>query len=166
MKNIFRLFCFLAGSAAALHAQSAAAPSNVANFLPAYYVGTGATFDYYGKTGFAANTEIGIQIKGGPVYSYSTLELTSTTATLRTGALYVFDQSGNFSLGALGDAGLATGQGPTLGAFSGGLMVFYDIGARVTKGVQHFYIGAGARVLQLSGQAVQPIASVTFGKGF
>ena len=133
-------------------------------FVPSYYVGTGVTYDYYGKTGFAASTEFAAKVSG-TVYSYTTLELTASTATLRTGAAYLFSQTGLWSLLALGDAGLATGQGPTLGSFSGGGFVFYDIGSKVTKGVDHFYIGVGGRIIS-TGANPQPIFEVTFGKGF
>lgn len=141
--------------------------NNGGSFQPAYYIGTGATYDYYGKTGIAANTEIGIRIGSTNVYSYTTLELTLATSTLRTGAAYLFYQTGNWSLMALGDAGLsASSANPTLGSFSGGGLVLYDVGARVTKGASHFYIGAGGRLVSTTSLGQQPIASITFGKGF
>lgn len=137
------------------------------SFQPAYYIGTGATYDYYGKTGFAANTEVGIRIGSTNVYSYSTLQLTLATSTLRTGAAYMFYQTGNWSLLALGDAGLSTSSAsPALGSFSGGGIVMYDVGARVTKGLDHFYIGVGGRYVATSTLGQQPIATITFGKGF
>lgn len=141
-----------------LHAQS--------TFVPQYYVATGVTYDYYGKTGFAANTELGIRIGTTSIYSYTTLELTSTIATIRTGAAKILFQSGNFGFVVLGDAGLASGSGSTTGSFSGGGFLMYDVGSKVTKGSDHLYIGIGGRSLAISGSSVQPIFEITFGKGF
>jgi hypothetical protein len=137
-----------------------------AQFVPSYYVATGVTYDYYGKSGFAANTELGIRIGQSSIFSYTTLELTQQTATIRTGAAKILFQSGNFGFILLGDAGLASGSGQTVGSFSGGGFLMYDIGSRVTKGLDHFYIGLGGRSLVLSGNTVQPIFEITFGKGF
>ncbi len=143
-----------------------------APFLPAYYVGTGVTYNYYGGTGFAANTVFAAQANllnsamPKNLYSYSTLELTKTQAVLRSGAGYIFFNQGNWSMVALGDGGLATGSGPTLGSFSGGGFLNYDIGARLTKGAQHLYIGLGGRLITMSSLGVQPIPMITIGKGF
>ena len=136
------------------------------SFVPSYYVATGATYDYYGKTGFAANTELGVRIGQSAIFSYTTLELTSTLATIRTGAAKILFQSGNFGFVVLGDAGLATGSGNSAGSFSGGGFLMYDIGSRITKGLDHFYIGVGGRSLLTTGTSVQPIFELTFGKGF
>jgi hypothetical protein len=136
-------------------------------FLPQYYVGFGSTYDYYGATGFASNAQFGIRASSTlPLYSYTTMEFTSKKSTVRTGAAYVFYQVGNFNLIGLGDAGLSTGSGPTLGSFSGGGMLLYDVGARVTKGGQHFYVGGGGRMLQTATLGPQPVFEFTFGKGF
>ncbi|MES2136114.1 MAG: hypothetical protein V4502_03515 [Pseudomonadota bacterium] len=137
-----------------------------APFQPQYYLGTGITYDYYGPTGFAANTEFGARVSGD-VYSYSTLELTRTVATIRTGAAYAFMKQGRWLALALGDAGLASGAGqPLLGSFSGGGMLAYDIGAKLTHETSHFYIGVGGRVISTGGQTVQPIFAITLGKAF
>lgn len=136
------------------------------NFVPSYYVATGATYDYYGKAGFAANTELGVRIGTSSIYSYTTLELTSTIATIRTGIAKILFQSGNFGFIVLGDAGVANGSGTTVGSYSGGGFLMYDIGSKVTKGLDHFYLGLGGRSLILSGNQVQPIFEITFGKGF
>ena len=100
-------------------------------------------------------------------YSYTTLELGATTATFRTGAAYLFYQTGNWSLLALGDAGLLSGAAtPALGSFSGGGMVLYDVGNKVTKGASHFYIAFGGRMIATATIGNQPVAIVSFGKGF
>lgn len=137
------------------------------NFQPAYYIGTGASYDYYGKSGAAAETELGIRIGSTNLYSYTTIELGTTQATIRTGAAYLFYQTGNWSLLALGDAGLATSSvAPVLGSFSAGGMGLFDIGNKLSKGTQHFYIGTGMRFITVTGLGSQPVAVVTFGKGF
>ena len=177
MSRICRAVLYLFLAASFCYAQTApttstpVATSSNGTFQPAYYVGAGASYDYYGKTGFAAATEIGIRIGSTNVYSYTTMELTATLATIRTGAAYLFYQTGNWSLVALGDAGLATGSsgvssGVTLGSFSAGGLVMYDIGARLTKGASHFYIGGGGRLVSTSTLGQTPIATITFGKGF
>lgn len=143
-----------------------------APFLPSYYVGSGVTYNYYGGTGFAANTVFAAQSNlinsslPKNLYSYSTLELTRAQAVLRTGAGYVFFNQGYWSLVALGDGGLATGSGPTLGSFSGGGFLDYDIGAKLSKGASHLYLGFGGRVITMSSYGVQPIPMITVGKGF
>lgn len=135
-------------------------------WMPQYYVGSGAVYDYYGKTGFAGITSFAARISTSSVYSYSTLEMSRDQSALRTGAGYLFINQGNWSLMALGDAGVATGSGPTLGSFSGGGFLNYDIGARLTEGKQHFFISVGGRVLNTSSQGPQPIFTILFGKGF
>jgi len=120
-------------------------------FQPQYYIGTGVTYDYYGPTGFAANTEFGVRVGNGDTYSYSTLELTRTQATIRTGAAYAFLKQGRWLGLGLGDAGLATGTGVMLGSFSGGGLLGYDI---------------GGRIISTGGQTVQPIFTITLGKAF
>ena len=67
------------------------------------------------------------------------------------GAAKILFQSGNFGFVVLGDAGLATGTGSTTGSFSGGGFLMYDIGSRVTKGTDHFYIGIGGRSITITG---------------
>lgn len=151
---------------AVLGQASSPTPVKGAPFVPQYYVATGVTYDYYGKTGFAANTELGIRIGTTTLYSYTTLELTSTVATVRTGAAKILFQSGDFSYVLLGDAGLATGSGTTAGSFSAGGFLMYDIGSKVTHGASHEYIGAGGRFVTIAGVANQPIFEITFGKGF
>ena len=141
-----------------------------APFVPSYFTLAGISYDYYGKTGFAAQTTFGAKITSAenkfPLYSFSTLELTRDIATLRTGAAYAFYQQGNWSLVGLGDAGLATGTGATLGTYSGGGFLAYDVGGKVTKGNSHFYVAFGGRVLNITSQTVQPIFTITFGPGF
>ncbi len=139
-------------------------------FLPSYVPLAGISYDYYGKTGFAAQTTVAVKVTNQastvPLYSFSTLDLTRDAAVLRTGAAYILLQQGRWSIVGLGDAGLATGVGPALGAFSGGGFLAYDVGARVSGDKSHFYIAFGGRVLNITSQTVQPIYTITLGPGF
>jgi hypothetical protein len=146
-----------------LQAQTPPDPAPV--WQPQYFVGTGITYDYYGPTGFAANTEFAALLKGN-TYSYSTLELTRAQATVRTGAAYMFYNANHWSLFGLVDGGIATGTGPTLGSFSGGGFGGYDLGGKLTKDITHLFIGAGVRLINTSGQTTQPIFGFIIGKAF
>jgi len=105
-----------------------------------------------------------VQVGQSKVYSWSTIELTSATSTARTGAGYLFAQTGNWSLAALGDAGLAISPVATLGSFSGGGAIFYDIGQRLNKG--HFYLTGVMRVTVITSNSVQPVFGFGVGKSF
>lgn len=140
--------------------------AKTAIFQPTYFVGAGSSYDYYGKGGLIPNTSFGIRIASTGIYSYTTIDLGRTTATFRTGAAFIFYQVGNWSLMGLGDAGLASTSGSsTLGSYSGGGFVLYDIGNRSNSG-NHFYIGLGGRLVQTSTQGKEPVLAITFGKGF
>ena len=141
------------------------ATTTAAGFQPAYYVGAGSTYDYYGKTGFAAETNLAVRIGSTNVYSFSTMELGVTQATLRTGLAYLTYQNGNWAIVLIADAGLSTGSGITLGSVSGGPLILYDIGAKVSKGTSHAYIGVGMKMIQTASLGNQPAMVLTFGKG-
>lgn len=175
MRKFFLFFIGTLGLFAQTPAPPAPATSNVSQYIPQYFVGTGVAFDYYGKTGFAAQTEFAANgcfltntcDKGlSKVFSFTTIELTAQQATMRTGAAYIFLNQGNWYLIGLGDAGLATGSGPTLGSFSGGGFIGYDIGSKISKGASHFLIAFGGRVIAITSQAVQPVPSFILGKVF
>ncbi len=137
-----------------------------AQFVPQYVVGTGVSWDYYGGAGFSGSTDFAARVGQSNVYSFTSLDLTSKQASLRSGAAYTFFNQCYWSLTALGNAGLATGSGPTLGSFTAGGFIAYDIGAKLTKNVEHFYIAVGGRLLNITSQTVQPIFTVTLGRGF
>jgi len=138
-----------------------------APFTPAYIFLSGIEYDYYGKTGFSVNSIFGARLGNSkPFYSYTTLETTATAATLRSGIGYTFLQSGNWSAVALGDAGVFNSAGASLGSFSGGGLILYDLGSKLAKGDRHFYIAGGVRLLGVSSQTVQPVGVVMLGAGF
>lgn len=168
MKQLCALFALFSAISLGQIPTPPVATNTGGNFQPAYYVGGGVVYDYYGKTGFAANTEVAVRLGStSRFYSYTTIELARDTSTLRTGGAYLFYQSGNWSLMGLGDAGLANGAGlPVLGSLSSGGFISYDIGNKVTKGASHFYVGFGGRYVQTASLGSQPVAIITFGKGF
>ena len=167
MKRLWLIIAVaVVASAQATSPTPTSAPASSANFVPSYYVGTGVSYDYYGKTGFAASTDFAARIGTTNYYSYTSLQLTPQTATLTTGAAYLFFQQGNFDLVALGTAGLTTGTGVTLGSFTGGGFLAYDIGSRLSKGTDHFFVAVGGRLLNITSATVTPILTISFGKAF
>jgi len=142
-----------------------------------YRVGSGISYDYYGKTGFAALLDVDARIApSSNVFYHLTMEMTPQQATLRPGAEYEFYNSGNWSIGLFGDAGLATGTGATLGSLSGGGKLGYNIGRRVSNGLSSYYVTFACKVLYTAGQpsttlpvtpvGVLPVFSILFSKGF
>ena len=144
---------------------SAQAPNTV-NYAPSYFVGAGAEYNRYNTAApsVAGWTTFAVQVGQSKVYSWSTIELTSATSTARTGAGFLFAQTGNWSLVALGDAGLAVSPVATLGSFSGGGAIAYDIGQRLNKG--HFYLIGVMRVTMIASNSVQPVFGLGVGKSF
>jgi hypothetical protein len=148
--------------AGCLSAQTA----DTVTYTPGYLVGAGVEYNRYNTAGpaIAGWTTFAVQVGQSKVYSWSTIELTSTTSTARTGAGYLFAQSGNWSLVALGDAGLAISPVATLGSFSAGGAMFYDIGQRFNKG--HLYLMGVVRVTSISSNSVQPVFEFGLAKSF
>jgi len=135
-------------------------------YTPSYLAGAGVEYNRYNTAGpaMAGWTTFAVEVGQSKLYSWSTIELTSTTSTIRTGAGYLFAQTGNWSLVALGDAGLAISPVATLGSFSAGGAMFYDIGQRFNKG--HLYLMGIMRVTSISSNSVQPVFEVGVGKSF
>ena len=135
-------------------------------YVPSYFVGGGVEYNRYNTAApaIAGWTTFAVEVGQSKVYSWSTIELTSATSTARTGAGYLFAQTGNWSLLALGDAGLAISPVTTLGSFSGGGAIVYDIGQRLNKG--HFYLVALMRVTAVTSNSVQPVFGFGVGKSF
>ena len=164
-RRTFRLILAILPALAAAGCLSAQAPDAV-NYAPGYFVGAGTEYNRYNTAApsVAGWTTFAVQVGQSKVYSWSTIELTSATSTARTGAGYLFAQTGNWSLVALGDAGLAVSPVATLGSFSGGGAIFYDIGQRLNKG--HFYLTAVMRVTVITSNSVQPVFGIGAGKSF
>jgi hypothetical protein len=140
-------------------------PGAVQSFQPSYLVGSGISYDYYGKTGFALQQTFAAKVKEG-LYSYSTLTNTQAQAAISTGASFCPLQSGNVTLCGLGTAGLLSGSGsPVLGQFTGGGVLMYDIGARL-KSSHHYYVVGGVSILGITSQVVKPVYGIGFAAGF
>ena len=161
----FRLIWAILSAVAAAGCLSAQVPNTI-NYAPGYFVGAGAEYNRYNTAApaVAGWTTFAAQVGQSKVYSWSTIELTSATSTARTGAGYLFAQTGNWSLLALGDAGLAISPTATLGSFSGGGAIFYDIGQRLNKG--HLYLVGLMRVTVITSNSVQPVFGFGVGKSF
>jgi len=139
---------------------------NTVNYAPSYFVGAGAEYNRYNAAApaVAGWTTFAVQVGQSKVYSWSTIELTSACSSVRTGAGYLFAQTGNWSLVALGDAGLAVSPVATLGSFSVGGAVFYDIGQRLN--MPHFYLTGIMRVTSITASSVEPVFEFGVGKSF
>lgn len=153
--------------------------ATTSNAVDMYRIGAGVSYDYYGKTGFAALTDIDARTSPtSNIWYHVALEMTQQQAILKPGAEYELVHSGLWSMSLFGDVGLATGTGATLGAFSGGGKLAYDFGSRLTKGASHYYVEFCVKANYISGQPsttttpittntpVQPVFSVVFTKGF
>ena len=160
-----RLIWAVVGMLVAAGCAVAQSPASV-TYAPDYFVGGGAEYNRYNSAApaIAGWTTFAVQVGQSKVYSWSTIELASSTSTARTGAGYLFAQTGNFSLVALGDAGLAISPVATLGSFSGGGAILYDIGQRLNK--SHFYLIGIMRVTAITSSQVQPVFSFGVGKSF
>lgn len=135
---------------------------------PQYYVGFGAAYDYYGRTGVSATTEIGIRLGESKAYSFSSIDLPrsrAAAATVRTGIATSLAMHGNLSLVVFGNAGVATGPTTILGSVGAGAFLAYDLGARWTKGTSHFYLTIGERILSITSQSVTPAFQIGLGVG-
>ena len=170
----------LLAALAALSTTCLFAQSN--NAMDQYRIGAGVSYDYYGKTGFASIMDIDARASAtSNAWYHMTLEMTTTQAVLKPGVEYEITKSGYWGLSAFGDAGLASGGGVTLGAFSTGGKLSYDFGSKLSKGASHYYVEFAVKVNYLTGggtttvsaagvsttsSPVQPIYSVLFTKGF
>jgi len=164
-RRTFRLIWAILPALAAAGCLSAQAPNTV-SYAPSYFVGAGAEYNRYNAAGpsVAGWTTFAVEVGQSKVYSWSTIELTSATSTARTGAGYLFAQTGNWSLVALGDAGLAASPVATLGSFSVSGAVFYDIGQRFNQG--HLYLTGIMRVASITSNSIQPVFEFGVGKSF
>lgn len=142
-----------------------------------YRVGTGISYDYYGKTGFAASLDVDARVSStSHVFYHVSLDMTSLQAVLRPGVEYEMFNSRNWNGSLFGDAGVSNGTGAVLGAFSGGGKLGYNIGNKMSKGKSNYYIEFTCKLLYISGLpsvslpatavGVQPIFGIHFTKGF
>lgn len=158
-----KLFTALLLAAAAAIAQTAPAP---ATYQPNYFLLGGVSYDYYGQSSTAL-TEFGAQIANN-TYSVTDVNIgnrtASSSASLATGVLRVLMQTGNWTVGALGQAGVTTGSGVTLGTFGGGPKLAYDVGQAFKKG--HFWVSLSAAIQSITATQVKPVFQLSFGPTF
>jgi hypothetical protein len=148
--------------AAAAFAQTAPAPA----YQPDYFLAAGASYDYY------ANTPAGLTLFAAKIadktYSVTGMDIGTrtgnTAASIRTGVMRLLAQPGNWTLGALGDAGITTVSGVNLGNFSGGGMIAFDVGQALKK--DHFYAAILVRMTAITSQQVKPVYEFVLGKTF
>lgn len=172
--NLLLLLCSLGSLARSQTSQGTVAQNFTAN-LPQYFVAMGASYDKYATSGpnSAGWISGAISIGSSGMYSISTIDMTQTSSSLRSGVAKVLVRSGNFILLAHADGGITTGtisggsSGVTLGSFSTGGMIAYDLGGAIKplKG-QNVYVVAVVRVLAITSVSVQPIFEFGFAKGF
>jgi len=119
---MLRLTVLLAAFAAASFAQTAAP------VYPSYFVSTGGGYTR-NATPNAAEGWVSAAVQVGtnsPYYSITTVDLTSTNSSIRTGLAKIFSQSGNLTLLGRMDAGISTIT-PVIGNFSGGALLLYNM---------------------------------------
>jgi hypothetical protein len=93
------------------------------------FVGFGAARSGSTYVGWAS---YGTKLKGN-TNSYSTTEFTDTASSVRTGILQVFFQQSRITVAALGDIGVAAGNGSTLSSFSGGILTAFNVSSKNIK---------------------------------
>jgi hypothetical protein len=118
---MFRISLLLTAFAAASFAQTAPV-------YPSYFVSTGGGYTR-NATPNAAEGWVSAALQVGansPYYSITTVDMTSSTSSIRTGLAKIFSQSGNVTLLGRIDAGISTVT-PTIGNFSGGAILLYNM---------------------------------------
>jgi len=118
---MLRLALLLAGFAAASFGQTAPV-------YPSYFISTGGGYTRNAAPNAAEGwVSAALQVgSNSPYYSITTIDLTSTTSSIRTGLAKIFSQSGNVTLLGRVDAGISTIT-PTIGNFSGGAILLYNM---------------------------------------
>ena len=138
-----------------------AALAAVCQAQPQVFLGGGLSYSRYAAPPVAAGwTTLAVRIGSSPVYSFSTIDLSATTASPRTGAAYLAVQSGRTSLLALADAGVALSGGLTLGSFGGGPVIVHQLGK------SPWYLIGVMRLTAVSSTAVKPVFELGIGRAF
>jgi len=167
-----RTLFLLAATVAVAFSQTAApvVPSTPTTVYPAYFVSAGGGYTRNATPQAAEGWVSAALGMGGGHYSITTIDMTSTTSTIRTGFAKVFGQSGNFSLLGRVDAGISN-VAPVIGSFSGGALLLYNMKGISAKLANLFLLGE----VRISGvtsttaavpNAVTPGFYFGFGKSF
>ncbi|WP_321471172.1 hypothetical protein [uncultured Paludibaculum sp.] len=128
-----------------------------------YFVAAGAGFNRYADKQASGWLTFGARIAPG-LYTYSLLTMTDQTSTIGQGFMKVLIRQDGFTLSALGDAGVAAGEGAVGSAFAGGGSLNYDI-SRWTK-VPKTWVTATVKVAKTTLGEAQPVFCFGFGKSF
>jgi len=163
----------MAAAAAASFAQTATTvvpTTTTATTYPSYFVASGGGYTRNATPQAAEGWVSAALGLGSGNYSITTIDMTSTTSTIRTGFAKVFSQSGNFTLLGRIDAGVSTVT-PVIGSFSGGALLLYNMKGFSPKLANLFLLGE----VRISGvtattaaipNAVTPGFYFGFGKSF
>ncbi len=140
-------------------------------YQPDYMVAFGGSYSHYETPPVAAGwLSVAVHV-ADKTYSLTTLDMTKTTSSLRTGVARVVKQAGNWTLSLHADGGLTIGgvsvgtSSVTVGSWSGGGMLLYDLGG-VSKRLGHTYAIGVCRVIAVTANRVSPVFEFGFGKSF
>lgn len=159
MRIALALFALLALALCA-SAQTATPPQ-----IPEYLIGIGGGMDAAATPMFHLALPIAKRITDKN-YSYTTIEMNTRTASVRTGIARPLASSGPFTLVGLLDGGLAAGTSTEDslfsgigGAFSGGAVVLYNLERHI--GIPGTYATGTVRITRTTNAAVLP--AIVFG---
>ncbi len=140
---------------AALAAAQSPAPE------PEHWVGAGVGWNHHSAPQALGWMTFGARI-APRIYSFSTLDMTSARASLRTGVARLLSHRDGFTLLGIADAGMAAGGGDAAAAISGGVAVAYDIDrwTRIPRSFALFNV----RVVKTGLDSVAPVFMLGVGK--
>lgn len=122
---------------------------------PNFMVGAGGGYSRNAKPNAAEGWIEGSFGLGGCNFSVTTVDMTSSTNTIRTGFMKLFAHSGNWWIGGRIDAGVST-VSPVIGSFAGGFVVLYDL-KKVSKNLAGMFLSGEVRIIGVtSSTAAQP----------
>lgn len=130
---------------------------------PTYWIASGAGFNRFADPQTHGWLSLGVRVSGG-YYSFSTVDMTSRVATMRTGVARLLSREGRLTLIGLVDAGVAGGGEEFGAAFSGGAIVAYDLGRLLRATGVH--VTAGVRLAKTTLNELQPALSFGIAKTF
>jgi len=163
MKQLATIALCLLSAVAAL-AQAPTVPSGpVSEPQPQYFLAAGAGFNHYTVPQASGWMTFGAKVGDGN-YTYTTVTMTGKSSSMSVGYARVLIQQDSFTLMALGDAGVTSGEGNVGGAFAGGGSLSYDV-SKWTHVPKTFAV-ATVKVLKTSLNDVQPVFCFGIGKAF
>ena len=135
-----------------------------------YFGETGASYDYYAQTP-ASITGFGLRIGNSSGWSVTDVitgigKGAPSAATIETGLEYHVAEMGLWEFLGLASAGVTTDGTVTLGNFSGGAGVGYDMGSLITKGKISLPLVFRFKITAITGTQVKPVYVLTFRKTF